>query len=144
MAKIKRIISIVKEPHIGYKLVDGDGNELGWKRHYKEAYPSIWFCEFKLYVEFYDNTLGVCSVQYEEVLWDYYENLDYLRPYYGCIDERTIEEFVYAYMLEDEGNISKEESIKHILDILRRCLPSNVDDTVYEKYGIQKNIQIDK
>ena len=134
-----RVVSIIKEPHIGVSFIDKDGHEIS-DDYSGERYASIYECDYKIFVQDDEGYIGVYSEQYEELFGEKTADEFSLRPYYGSIGIREFEEFVKAYALEAHSNDPEvlEEGRKRTIDLLRRLPESRIKDEVRELYNIQK------
>ena len=61
-----RVVSIIKEPHIGVSFIDKDGYEIS-DDYSGERYASIYECDYKIFVQDDEGYIGVYSEQYEEL-----------------------------------------------------------------------------
>lgn len=131
-----RIVSIIKDPHVGYVLVDKDGKELSWDERHAEALRSIWYCEYLIFYEC-DGYMGVSSAQYRESFQELELNIDhvdYIRPLDVRINMRFMEEFIAAHQAVEKCD--RQYALEHVLEVLRGLPDTPMDKDVREKYDI--------
>ena len=134
-----RVVTVVREPHIGISLVNEKGEEIYDPKEWRGK-KAIWDCDLMVYVQYDDGGIDLFSAQYDAVLCDGTADDLYLRPLNSfanrMVDLEDVEEYVEAKMLV-EGE-DEEESRKYVIDLLKKHPSTSMDDEVREKYGIPK------
>lgn len=130
-----RVVTVVREPHIGISLVNEKGEEIYDPKEWRGK-KAIWDCDLMVYVQYDDGGIDLFSAQYDAVLCDGTADDLFLRPLKNRVRLNDVEEFVEAMNLVDREG--EEEARKYVIDLLKKHPSTSMDDEVREKYGIPK------